>query len=121
MAELKRALWLLGYAIFHQAGDTLDFLGLRWWACPICHKRTYLPHGGWFSQWFDGDNSHRRRWMCKWCGYYVDERGYDLAVVHPSRKTWVLASELSTVERADAKTMKEIYERLKKKFEEAPK
>lgn len=60
--------------IKHQLFDALRFVGLRdRLRCPSCKKvGTWKPHGGWFD--FE-DERKVRRWLCKWCGYYIGPEG----------------------------------------------
>jgi len=42
--------------------------------CPKCEAvGTWKPHGGWADR--KDDLRHVRRWLCKWCGYYVGTDG----------------------------------------------
>lgn len=54
--------------------------------CPKCAAvGTWKPHGGWFDF---GDVAGRLRWMCKCCGWYVDERGSGWVRPHVEKKVW---------------------------------
>jgi hypothetical protein len=62
------------FIIKHQLYDFLRFVGMRHrLRCPHCGAYgTWKPHGG----WFDASKKSGRRWICKWCGIYV-ERPYN--------------------------------------------
>lgn len=70
---------------WHQMVDCLRWLGLRdRLRCPYCAAvGTYKPHGGWLDR---DDTRGVRRWVCKWCGYYRDAEGEQIAVL--GRGVW---------------------------------
>lgn len=52
--------------------------------CPACRAvGTWKPHGLGLDE-----NRHVRRWICKWCGFYVGEDGVKQKI-GISRETWV--------------------------------
>lgn len=59
----------------HQLFDFLRIFGIRdRLRCPNCHSvGTWKPHGGWLDF---KDTRKVRRWLCKWCGFYVGPEGY---------------------------------------------
>lgn len=77
--------------VLHELAGALRWVGLRdRLRCPECHKvGTWKPHGTLFDRWRDGDREVRR-WLCKWCGFYVGPEGRLYAF--PSRVTgaWAL-------------------------------
>lgn len=79
----------LRFNIKHQFFDLLRLVGLRdRLRCPSCKAiGTWKPHGGWLDK-----PSGKRRWLCKFCGYYIGPEGYLLA--YPSDKTeaWEIGS-----------------------------
>ena len=62
------------FALKHQFYDFLRLIGLRdRLRCPYCvGVGTWKPHGGWLD--FE-DERPVRRWLCKWCGTYIDASG----------------------------------------------
>lgn len=58
------------FNIVHQSFDLLRLIGMRdRLRCPKCKSiGTYKPHGGWLDI---GDTVDRRRWLCKWCGFFL--------------------------------------------------
>ena len=66
--------------IKHQLYDFLRLIGMRnRLRCPICAAvGTWKPHGGWLD--FE-DERKVRRWLCKWCGYYVGPEGHKQAIL----------------------------------------
>jgi hypothetical protein len=72
----------------HQFFDCLRVFGLRdRLRCPRCKAvGTWKPHGGWLDY---PDKGPRRRWLCKWCGWYENSEGWDLAWPSSTRKVWV--------------------------------
>ena len=64
------------FALKHQLYDFLRLIGLRdRLRCPNCFSvGTWKPHGGWLD--FE-DERPVRRWLCKWCGFYQDAKGYN--------------------------------------------
>ena len=62
------------FALKHQLFDFLRIFGIRdRLRCPNSACRavgTWKPHGGWLD-W--NDECPKRRWLCKWCGYYKDK------------------------------------------------
>jgi len=71
----------------HIAFDLLPFRDrLR---CPACRAvGTFKPRGGRRDK---DDERKIRRWMCKWCGFYIGPEGWATRVF-PSRakKCWVV-------------------------------
>jgi hypothetical protein len=82
--------------IWHQFYDALRFVGLRdRLRCPSCSSvGTWKPHGGWFDV---EDKRKVRRWLCKWCGYYVGPEGQKRALVQPDfGRVWELQDRGTT-------------------------
>lgn len=79
------------FPVAHELAGALRLVGLRdRLRCPECKRvGTFKPHGTWWDRWRDGDRQVRR-WLCKWCGFYVGPEGTIYAF--PSRRTgcWVL-------------------------------
>lgn len=71
--------------IIHQLFDFLRVLGMRdRLRCPECGAvGTWKPHGGWLDR---TDERRVRRWLCKWCGYYVGPEGEKQAA--PGPEVW---------------------------------
>jgi hypothetical protein len=76
--------WLLK----HQFFDLSRLVGLRnRLRCPHCKSiGTWKPHGGWLDYPARGP---RRRWLCKWCGWYENSETWDLAWPDSEKKVWV--------------------------------
>lgn len=53
----------------HQFFDFSRIIGMRdRLRCPSCGAvGTWKPHGGWLDY---KDTASKRRWLCKWCGFY---------------------------------------------------
>ena len=71
----------------HILGDLLRLIGLRdRLRCPRCKAvGTWKPHGG----WLDFEDTRRvRRWLCKWCGYYVSPSEGERRCHPVARKAW---------------------------------
>lgn len=77
--------------VIHEAFGALRWVGLRdRLRCPKCRAvGTWKPHGGWWDRWHDGDRP-ARRWMCKWCGYYIGPEGTPAVFPDPARGWWTL-------------------------------
>jgi hypothetical protein len=73
--------------ISHFFFDSLRLFGLRdRLRCPKCSAiGTWKPHGGVFDR---KDTRKERRWLCKWCGYYVGPEGVRRAEI--GVKAWRL-------------------------------
>jgi hypothetical protein len=56
--------------VLHELACALKLVGVRdRLRCPHCKAvGTWKPHGGWIDT---RDLRHVRRWICKWCGYYL--------------------------------------------------
>jgi hypothetical protein len=81
----------------HTFWMALRLVGLRdRLRCPSCHAvGTWKPHGGWLDR---EDERRTRRWLCKWCGYYVGPEGTRLAsLLDPG--PWRLDGQGTTPER----------------------
>lgn len=94
--------WLLTPFI-HEFVSALRFIDLRdRLRCPECRSvGTWKPHGGWFDKQpklsLTGPQPrYTRRWMCKWCGYYVGPESESR--VHLGDRVWELG-EGSTPEK----------------------
>jgi allantoicase len=69
--------------------DFIRLIGMRdRLRCPKCAAvGTWKPHGG----WLDGDDKRKvRRWMCKWCGYYVGPEGEKIVGLDSDKGCWTL-------------------------------
>lgn len=77
--------------VLHELAGALRFVGLRdRLRCPECNKvGTWKPHGDLWSRWRDKDRSVRR-WLCKWCGYYVGPEGHVYAFPSKITGAWAL-------------------------------
>jgi hypothetical protein len=76
----------------HTFWTMLRFIGIRdRLRCPRCRAvGTWKPHGS----FLDHDDTRKvRRWLCKWCGFYVGPEGELDCVVDPDKKCWVLPWE----------------------------
>ena len=75
----------------HQLWDFSRLIGLRdRLRCPACRAvGTWKPHGGWLDR---SDERKVRRWMCKWCGYYVGPEGERIVVVGPT--CWAMPEDV---------------------------
>lgn len=73
---LSRALWIFRHELFVWS----RLIGMRdRLRCPCCRKvGTWKPH------------RPPRRWLCKWCGYYVDIKGDAWAYPCSKQKVWML-------------------------------
>lgn len=81
-------------AVTHQLADFLRLIGMRdRLRCPSCRAvGTWKPHGGWLDR--DDDRPRRRRWMCKWCGYYIGPEGHGHLVAVPALgDRWIFRNE----------------------------
>jgi hypothetical protein len=78
--------------VIHELCGWLRLIGMRdRLRCPECKAvGTWKPHGGYFD--FD-DTRKVRRWMCKWCGYYVGPEQEHAVVVSQQTKHWALKSD----------------------------
>lgn len=92
-------MWFL-WSVWHFIADgPLRLIGMRdRLRCPECSAvGTWKPHGGLFDRedvlflpilmqtWW---GTKRRRWMCKWCGWYRDERGVGYVRPNLEKKCW---------------------------------
>lgn len=82
------------YLRFHFFYDCLRFIGMRdRLRCPSCHSvGTWKPHGGVLDK---GDVRKVKRWLCKWCGFYLGPEGS--LVCGMGAKSWMLPHELAVV------------------------
>jgi rubredoxin len=73
----------------HTAAEALRFVGLRdRLRCPSCHAvGTFKPHGSIIDR---EDRRRVRRWLCKWCGYYLGPEGRRVAYCDPVAREWRL-------------------------------
>jgi hypothetical protein len=80
--------WLLN-PLVHGFYDALRLVGMRdRMRCPKCRAvGTWKPHGGLFDV---HDKRRVRRWMCKWCGFYVGPEAIDR--VHIGEGVWELGA-----------------------------
>ena len=78
---------LLLNPVVHQFFDFLRLVGLRdRLRCPHCAAiGTWKPHGGWLDQ---SDERKVRRWLCKWCGWYVGPEGQGFGGYSQSESRW---------------------------------
>src|SRR3972149_8393302 len=73
---LSRILWIVKHEIFCLSRFLFIRDRLR---CPVCKKvGTWKPH------------RPPRRWLCKWCGYYVDIRGDAWTYPCAEKRVWML-------------------------------
>jgi hypothetical protein len=74
-------------ALVHQLADSLRFIGMRdRLRCPMCKAvGTWKPHGGWFD---NSDVRRVRRWMCKWCGWYLGPEGKRWVAPNIVKRCW---------------------------------
>jgi hypothetical protein len=77
--------------VLHELATRLAHVGLRdRLRCPNCNKvGTWKPHGGWWDR-RRGDERAVRRWLCKWCGYYVGPEGIQQAFPSQEHGAWAL-------------------------------
>lgn len=80
------------FVFVHELFDLLRIIGVRdRLRCPVCSKvGTWKPHGGWLDRW---DKRKVRRWLCKWCGYYVGPEGEKECSFDADTSTWRFADE----------------------------
>ncbi len=100
------------FFIVHQAGDflTLTWIGSRL-KCPMCGTYGYWrPFGGFISRAF-GDNRGKRRWLCKWCGWFVEEEGWAWASLYKGAPAWALKRDMTEEQLKTAYTPKSVYEK----------
>lgn len=67
--------------VFHEVASAVTkWTGVRdRLRCPVCRAvGTFKMHGSLFDQWRWKDRK-ARRWICKWCGYYIGPEGARLA------------------------------------------
>lgn len=83
-----------GKAVVHQFYDCLRWVGLRdRLRCPQCKAvGTWKPHGGLLD--FE-DVRKIRRWLCKWCGYYLGPEGELLCFPDARKRCWSLPRSIS--------------------------
>ena len=91
------------FASWHQLFDFSVLVGMRdRLRCPrCCAVGTWKPHGGWLDR---GTHLLKRRWLCKWCGHYIDAEQRCTAKISSTRKVW------SIHEDGDIAPPKELYE-----------
>jgi hypothetical protein len=79
--------------VVHELAGALRLIGMRdRLRCPGCHKvGTWKPHGGLWDRWHDKDRSVRR-WLCKWCGFYVGPEGEQYAFPSAEHGAWALVT-----------------------------
>lgn len=100
----------IGFKILHQIGEFLNHMGLIM-SCPSCGM-PYRAYGGWLARnIYSGHRIARRRWLCKWCGHYVDERGTQWAALVPDLGWWTL-EESETKEKWEQRwTPRDIFKK----------
>ena len=78
--------------IVHTFYDALRFVGLRdRLRCPSCSAvGTWKPHGGVFDR---ADTKRKRRWLCKYCGFYIGPEGVQVAFPDPFKNSWQLRAD----------------------------
>ena len=88
---------LTTFSITHQIADFLRLIGMRdRLRCPACGAvGTWKPHGGWLD-W--EDERKVRRWLCKWCGHYIDKNDERFATI--GKTSWEIWAD-SDVEIPD--------------------
>lgn len=76
---------------FHAMASATSLIGMRdRMRCPMCRAvGTYKPHGSIVGRIFQKDRPVRR-WLCKWCGFYVGPEGVMRAFSSKERGCWVL-------------------------------
>lgn len=86
-----------GQRVSHFLIDVFRWTGIRdRLRCPECGAvGTYKPHGGLLDR---EDVRKVRRWLCKWCGYYVGPEGVRWAVVDTQQRSWTLLDDLTSGE-----------------------
>ena len=74
--------------VLHQLADCLRLIGLRdRLRCPKCKAvGTWKPHGGRLTK--EERAYPVRRWMCKWCGYYVGPEDTNACAPNPEMGVW---------------------------------
>jgi len=81
MKRFRRGWWgSLKWVVRHEFYLLTRYIGLRdRLRCPLCKKvGTWKPH------------KPPRRWLCKWCGAYVDVKRYGVAAPCAIKKVWML-------------------------------
>jgi hypothetical protein len=98
--------------VVHELATSLNYIGMRdRLRCPHCHKvGTWKPHGGWWDR-RHGDTRAVRRWLCKWCGYYVGPEGERQAYPSQEHGAWALTEWGFTHEPTPAEAIEEFYGR----------
>lgn len=48
---------------------------------------TYKPHGGRIDYW-KTKTPRYRRWLCKWCGYYINVNGVGKQAINFEKSVW---------------------------------
>jgi hypothetical protein len=77
--------------VVHELAGALRWVGLRdRLRCPECKRiGTFKPHGTLWDRWVDLDRPVRR-WLCKWCGFYVGPEGKLYAFPSATTGAWAL-------------------------------
>jgi hypothetical protein len=96
----------------HAAYDLLRYVGLRdRLRCPHCGKiGTFKPHGGRADR-RAGDTRGVRRWLCKWCGYYLGPEGVQQAFPSAEHGAWALVDWGFTHEATPEEAVEQFYGR----------
>ncbi len=78
--------------VLHELAVALRFVGLRdRLRCPRCKAvGTWKPHGARLDR---EDKRKVRRWMCKWCGYYIGPEGVRQAEPRSTSMVWELRGD----------------------------
>ena len=81
--------------------------------CPKCGTQAFQPYGGWWCL-RHGDQRHVRRYLCKACGYYLDEDGEQKAVVYMQNKVWTLECDVPPDYKGQVFTPKQYWDMMNK-------
>jgi hypothetical protein len=90
--------WDKIFNFYHLLCDFSRIVGLRdRLRCPWCHKvGTWKPHGGWLDT---SDTAGKRRWLCKWCGFFWSKDKIGFAKINSERGVWDLKGDGPTPEQ----------------------
>ena len=98
----------LWQATVHQFFDFTRLIGLRdRLRCPKCKAvGTFKPHGGFLD--FE-DLLKVRRWMCKWCGYYLGPEGVRQVCPNLLKGCWTIRHS-AFPDLGDVETPQKVFE-----------